>query len=89
MVGSIYKIRFIPYLKNDSYNFNEFHNDFNYTMKKANINLSDLDHLINKIKSLLKKSYFDFKNTKYEKLKIMNASAPILINYIDKEEFNF
>ena len=25
----------------------------------------------------------------YEKLKIMNASSPILINYIDKEEFNF
>ncbi len=25
----------------------------------------------------------------YEKLKIMNASAPIIINYIDKEEFNF
>ena len=25
----------------------------------------------------------------YEKLKITNASAPILINYIDKEEFNF
>jgi protein-L-isoaspartate(D-aspartate) O-methyltransferase len=25
----------------------------------------------------------------YEKLKITNANAPILINYIDKEEFNF
>ena len=25
----------------------------------------------------------------YEKLKIMNASAPIIINYIDKEEFKF
>jgi protein-L-isoaspartate O-methyltransferase len=25
----------------------------------------------------------------YEKLKITNASSPILINYIDKEEFSF
>ncbi|NBY89603.1 MAG: hypothetical protein EBQ45_02910 [Proteobacteria bacterium] len=32
---------------------------------------------------------FNKKNSGYEKLKIMNASAPILINYIDKEEFNF
>jgi len=29
------------------------------------------------------------KKNGYEKLKIMNASSPILINYIDKEEFNF
>lgn len=76
----------IPYLKNDSYNFNEFHNDFNYTMKKANINLSDLDHLINKIKSLLKKSYFDFKNTKYEKLKIIKIRNED--NVILKCEYN-
>jgi hypothetical protein len=32
---------------------------------------------------------FNKKINGYEKLKIMNASAPILINYIDKEEFNF
>jgi protein-L-isoaspartate(D-aspartate) O-methyltransferase len=32
---------------------------------------------------------FNKKNSGYEKLKIMNASSPILINYIDKEEFNF
>ena len=32
---------------------------------------------------------FSKKTSGYEKLKIMNASAPILINYIDKEEFYF
>lgn len=32
---------------------------------------------------------FNKKENGYEKLKIMNASSPILINYIDKEEFNF
>jgi protein-L-isoaspartate(D-aspartate) O-methyltransferase len=32
---------------------------------------------------------YNKKTNGYEKLKIMNASAPILINYIDKEEFNF
>ncbi len=32
---------------------------------------------------------FNKKIDGYEKLKIMNANAPILINYIDKEEFNF
>jgi protein-L-isoaspartate(D-aspartate) O-methyltransferase len=32
---------------------------------------------------------FNKKTSGYEKLKIMNASSPILINYIDKEEFNF
>lgn len=32
---------------------------------------------------------FNKKISGYEKLKIMNASSPILINYIDKEEFNF
>jgi len=32
---------------------------------------------------------FNKKTSGYEKLKIMNASSPILINYIDKEEFSF
>ncbi|MSP06605.1 MAG: methyltransferase domain-containing protein [Candidatus Fonsibacter sp.] len=32
---------------------------------------------------------FNKKEDGYEKLRIMNASAPMLINYIDKEEFSF
>jgi protein-L-isoaspartate(D-aspartate) O-methyltransferase len=32
---------------------------------------------------------YNKKDKGYEKLKITNANAPILINYIDKEEFNF
>ena len=32
---------------------------------------------------------YNKKEKGYEKLKITNANAPILINYIDKEEFNF
>lgn len=60
----------IPYIKNDSYDFSEFLEAFNYTMKKANLTLSDIQQLIDNVKSLLKKSYLDFKNSKNIDIKL-------------------
>ena len=59
------------------------------------INLIDKLNINGKLVCILKEqSYssiylFNKKINGYEKLKIMNARAPILINYIDKDEFNF
>ena len=59
------------------------------------VNLLDKLNINGKLVCILKEQFssniylFNKKINGYEKLKIMNASAPILINYIGKEEFNF
>ena len=60
----------IPYIENESYDFSEFLEAFNYTMKKANLTLSDIQQLIDNVKTLLKKSYLDFKNSKNIDIKL-------------------
>jgi len=67
----------------------------NGTVNADPLNLLDKLNVDGKLICILKKDYssniylFNKKTNGYEKLKIMNASSPILINYIDKEEFNF
>jgi len=67
----------------------------NGTVNADPLNLLDKLNFDGKLICILKKDYssniylFNKKTNGYEKLKIMNASSPILINYIDKEEFNF
>ena len=82
----------IPYIKNETYNFDEFIYDFNYTMKKANIKVSDIQQLINNVKMLLKNSYLDFINTKYENIKINKIreeeNVTLICKYPDNNSSN-
>ena len=67
----------------------------NGTVNADPLNLLDKLNINGKLVCILKEQssssiyLFNKKINGYERLKIMNASAPILINYIDKEEFNF
>ena len=67
----------------------------NGTVNADPLNLLDKLNINGKLICILKEEsssniyLFNKKTNGYEKLKIMNASSPILINYIDKEEFNF
>jgi protein-L-isoaspartate(D-aspartate) O-methyltransferase len=67
----------------------------NGTVNADPLNLIDKLNVDGKLICILKEEsssniyLFNKKTSGYEKLKIMNASSPILINYIDKEEFNF
>ena len=67
----------------------------NGTVNADPLNLLDKLNINGKLICILKEKsssniyLFNKKINGYEKLKIMNASSPILINYIDKEEFNF
>jgi len=67
----------------------------NGTVNADPLNLLDKLNVNGKLICILKEEsssniyLFNKKKNGYEKLKIMNASSPILINYIDKEEFNF
>jgi len=67
----------------------------NGTVNADPLNLLDKLNVNGKLICILKEEsssniyLFNKKKNDYEKLKIMNASSPILINYIDKEEFNF
>ena len=67
----------------------------NGTVNADPLNLLDQLNVNGKLICILKEEnsssiyLFSKKTSGYEKLKIMNASAPILINYIDKEEFYF
>jgi len=67
----------------------------NGTVNDDPLNLLDKLNVNGKLICILKEEsssniyLFNKKKNGYEKLKIMNASSPILINYIDKEEFNF
>jgi protein-L-isoaspartate(D-aspartate) O-methyltransferase len=67
----------------------------NGTVNSDPLNLIDKLNVDGKLICILKEEsssniyLFNKKISGYEKLKIMNASSPILINYIDKEEFNF
>lgn len=67
----------------------------NGTVNADPFNLLDKLNVNGKLICILKEEsssniyLFNKKTNGYEKLKIMNASSPILINYIDKEEFNF
>ena len=67
----------------------------NGTVNSDPLNLIDKLNVDGKLICILKEEsssniyLFNKKTSGYEKLKIMNASSPILINYIDKEEFNF
>lgn len=80
-------------LNNLSLKFNKI--IINGTVNADPLNLLDKLKVNGKLISILKEDssssiyLFNKKVIGYEKLKIMNASAPILINYIDKEEFNF
>jgi len=87
----------IPYIKNEKYNFNEFIEDFNYTIIKKNTNLENMKltlekpiikNLISKTKSLLKKEYLNFNNQleinniDYKLIKIRNENE-IIFKYHD------
>jgi len=67
----------------------------NGTVNADPVNLLEKLNINGKLVCILKEQsssniyLYNKKTNGYEKLKIMNASAPILINYIDKEEFNF
>jgi protein-L-isoaspartate(D-aspartate) O-methyltransferase len=67
----------------------------NGTVNADPLNLLDKLNVNGKLICILKEEsssniyLFNQKLNGYEKLKIMNASSPILINYIDKEQFNF
>ena len=67
----------------------------NGTVNADPVNLLEKLNINGKLVCILKEQsssniyLYNKKTNEYEKLKIMNASAPILINYIDKEEFNF
>ena len=67
----------------------------NGTVNADPLNLLDKLNVNGKLICILKDEsssniyLFNKKPIGYEKLKIMNASSPVLINYIDKEEFNF
>ncbi|CAO6131426.1 Pcm Protein-L-isoaspartate carboxylmethyltransferase [Candidatus Pelagibacterales bacterium] len=67
----------------------------NGTVNDNPVNLLDKLKVDGKLVCILKEGSYSSiylykkKVSGYEKLKIMNASAPIIINYIDKEEFNF
>lgn len=67
----------------------------NGTVNANPVNLLDKLNVDGKLVCILKEEsssniyLYQKKISGYEKLKIMNASAPIIINYIDKEEFNF
>ena len=67
----------------------------NGTVNADPVNLLEQLNINGKLVCILKEQsssniyLYNKKTNGYEKLKIMNASAPILINYIDKEEFNF
>ena len=67
----------------------------NGTVNSDPLNLIDKLNVDGKLVCILKEKFsssiylYNKKISGYEKLKIMNASAPIIINYIDKEEFNF
>ncbi|MFM7821482.1 MAG: protein-L-isoaspartate O-methyltransferase family protein, partial [Candidatus Fonsibacter sp.] len=67
----------------------------NGTVNADPVNLLEKLNVDGKLVCILKEEssssicLYNKKISGYEKLKIMNASAPIIINYIDKEEFNF
>lgn len=67
----------------------------NGTVNADPVNLLEKLNVDGKLVCILKEKssssiyLYNKKISGYEKLKIMNASAPIIINYIDKEEFNF
>ena len=67
----------------------------NGTVNADPLNLLEKLNVDGKLVCILKEKFsssiylYNKKISGYEKLKIMNASAPIIINYIDKEEFNF
>jgi len=79
----------IPYIENETYDFDEFIKEFNYTMKKANITKESIESLIKNVKHLLKKSYLDFINTKNENINITkkrdNDIVTFKCNYRDEE----
>jgi protein-L-isoaspartate(D-aspartate) O-methyltransferase len=85
---SNYKQLNIPELKFDKIIINgSVNTDPVNLLEKLKINAKLI--CILKIESSSNICLYNKKTNGYEKLKITNAHAPFLINYIDKEEFNF
>ena len=82
----------IPYCLNEEYNFNEFIEDFNYTLN-TNYDITDIDikNLIEKIKFFLKEEFNKFTKIKDENLEIKNIrnldQVKLICIYNNKEYF--